>query len=198
MPVLHLQMSFLVLYGCSPYYCTLQIGRSIMKNILQNIERLEPIDVADSPAHNRTVVLVTNQFQCERLICSGRAVADISKTDLLVLNVQSNDYLPNPEAIQHLFNVSSQNRAVMNLMYSDNTYKTIVHYLKNNKTTNVITGMPSSPGSILHKIWNKFSHIKFFTVDQEGRLEEVVDKRFHCAEMAQTALEDPSLEAEPC
>lgn len=169
-----------------------------MKNILQNIERLEPIDVADSPSHSRTVVLVTNQFQCERLICSGRAVADISKTDLLVLNVQSNDYLPNPEAIQHLFNVSSQNRAVMNLMYSDNTYKTIVHYLKNNKTTNVITGMPSSPGSILHKIWNKFSHIKFFTVDQEGRLEEVVDKRFHCAEMAQAALEDPSLEAEPC
>lgn len=166
-----------------------------MKNILQNIEHLKPIDVATSPAHSRTVVLVTDQFQCERLIRSGRAVADISKTALLVLNVQSNDYPPNPEAIQHLFNVSSQNGAVMNLMYSDNAYKTIVNYLKNNKTTNVITGMPSSPGSIVHKIWNKFAHIKFFTVNQEGRLEEVVDKRLHSAKTArkQAELEEDSI-----
>lgn len=43
-----------------------------------------------------TAVLVTNQFQCERLIQAGRSVADISKTDLIVLNVQSNEYLAKP------------------------------------------------------------------------------------------------------
>ena len=46
-----------------------------------------------------TAVLVTNQFQCERLIQAGRSVADISKTDLIVLNVQSNEYPANPQAI---------------------------------------------------------------------------------------------------
>ena len=49
-----------------------------------------------------TAVLVTNQFQCERLIQAGRSVADISKTDLIVLNVQSNEYPANPQAIQYL------------------------------------------------------------------------------------------------
>lgn len=171
-----------------------------MNNILDNVDFLEPIDVAASPSKSRTVVLVTNQFQCERLIRSGRAVADITLTDLAILNVQSNEYPPNPEAIQYLFNVSSQNGAVMNLMYSDNPYKTIIKYLKNNKTTNVITGMPSSPGSILHKIWGKFTHIKFFTVDHDGNLEEVVDKRLHSAEMmkAHQDSEDSTPSNSPC
>ena len=75
---------------------------------------------------NSTAVLVTNQFQCERLIQAGRSVADISKTELIVLNVQSNEYPANPDAIQYLFNISSQNEATMNVMYAEDIFKTIV------------------------------------------------------------------------
>ena len=99
-----------------------------------------------------TAVLVTNQFQCERLIQAGRSVADISKTDLIVLNVQSNEYPANPEAIQYLFNISTQNGAMMNVMYAQDTFKTIVQYIKDNKTAYVVTGMPQTKNSILHRI----------------------------------------------
>ena len=79
-----------------------------------------------------TAVLVTNQFQCERLIQAGRSVADISKTDLIVLNVQSNEYPANPDAIQYLFNIASQNSAMMNVMYAEDIFKTIVQYIREN------------------------------------------------------------------
>lgn len=91
-----------------------------------------------------TAVLVTNQFQCERLIQAGRSVADISKTDLIVLNVQSNEYPANPQAIQYLFNISAQNSAIMNVMYAEDTFKTIVQYIKDHQTAYVVTGMPQT------------------------------------------------------
>ena len=123
-----------------------------------------------------TAVLVTNQFQCERLIHAGRSVADISKTDLIVLNVQSNEYPANPEAIQYLFNIATQNNALMNVMYAEDSFKTIVKYIKDNKTAYVVTGMPQTKNSILHRIWRKFAHVTFFTVDEAGTLHEVTDK----------------------
>ena len=123
-----------------------------------------------------TAVLVTNQFQCERLIQAGKSVADISKTDLIVLNVQSNEYPANPEAIQYLFNISNQNGAMMNVIYEEDTFKTIVNYIRDNKTNYVVTGMPQTKNSVLHKIWRKFSHVIFFTVDENGNLHEVTDK----------------------
>ena len=123
-----------------------------------------------------TAVLVTNQFQCERLIQAGRSVADISKTDLIVLNVQSNEYPANPEASQYLFNIATQNNALMNVMYAEDSFKTIVKYIKDNKTAYVVTGMPQTKNSILHRIWRKFAHVTFFTVDEAGTLHEVTDK----------------------
>ncbi len=123
-----------------------------------------------------TAVLVTNQFQCERLIQAWRSVADISKTDLIVLNVQSNEYPANPEAIQYLFNIATQNNALMNVMYAEDSFKTIVKYIKDNKTAYVVTGMPQTKNSILHRIWRKFAHVTFFTVDEAGTLHEVTDK----------------------
>ncbi len=123
-----------------------------------------------------TAVLVTNQFQCERLIQAGRRVANISKTELIVLNVQSNEYPANPEAIQYLFNISSQNDAMMNVMYAEDIFKTISQYLKDNKTAYVVTGMPQTQNSVLHRIWNRFPLINFFVVGEDDSLKEVIDK----------------------
>ena len=125
----------------------------------------------------KTVVLVTNQFKCERIIKSGKVLSDLTGTELLVLSVQSNEFPQNPDAINHLFDVSTKSGAVMNVMYSENVEKAIMQYIKQQKPKNVISGMPRGSGSILEKLWSKFQSVSFFTVDEEGKLSEVTNRR---------------------
>lgn len=146
----------------------------IPKLYSDNTKRLERI-----PTHGNTTVLVTSQFQSERLIHAGRRIANISSTNLYVLHIQNNEQPANPEAIQHLFNVSSQNGATMQLLYSDNAFKTICKYIRDSKAGFVITGTPSTPDSILHKIWKRFRHVHFFTVNENGIIEEVTHPDTH-------------------
>ncbi|MEG1778974.1 MAG: hypothetical protein RR263_02645 [Oscillospiraceae bacterium] len=125
------------------------------------------------PTSGKTMVLVTNQFKCERIIKAGRIIADLSNTDLVVLNVQDSSYPPNPQAIQHLFNVSKENNAVMNVAYSDNASRTIVHFIKNTKPHNILSGMPQGNSSVLQKIWKKFIQLNFFVVGEDGKPQPV-------------------------
>lgn len=152
------------------------------------MEKHTPADIVgqDAVYTEKTIVLVTNQFQCERIIHAGRLIADISKTDLLVLNVQDSKYAPNPNAIQHLFNVSQEKNAVMQVTYSDNPSKTIINFIKKYKTQNVLSGMPSSRSSVLQKLWNRFTHIRFFVVDSEGIAQEVVKNQFSFSSLPAT------------
>jgi len=128
------------------------------------------------PLKGNTTVLVTSQIQSERLIHAGRVIADISSTNLSVLHIQNNETPSNPEAIQHLFNVSSQNGATMQLLYSDNAFKTICQYIKDSKSSFVITGAPGTPDSMLHKIWKRFRRVHFFIVNDDDKIEEVSHK----------------------
>lgn len=144
------------------------------------MENHKPADIVGQDAiyTEKTIVLVTNQFQCERIIHAGRLIADISKTDLLVLNVQDSKYAPNPEAIEYLFQISQQENAVMQVTYSNNPSKAINDFLKKYKTQNVLSGIPSSRSSVLQKLWNKFTHVRFFVVDAEGVAQEVGKNQF--------------------
>ena len=126
-----------------------------------------------------TIVLVTNQFQCERIIRAGRVIANISKTELMVFNVENPEFEPNPQAIEFLYQVSLENGAVMNVSYADNPEKAIISFIKNNRAQNVLTGMPRSQNSLLHRVWKKFSHIRFFVVDENGTAQEVTDKQIY-------------------
>ncbi len=126
-----------------------------------------------------TCVLVTDQFQCERLIHAGRVVADITDTKLCVLNIQNNAFPTNPKAVQHLFNISSQNGAVMQLIYSENAFRSISQFIKENKILCVVSGMPAGANSFMHRIWNKFPLVHFFTVNPNGKLEEVIHRKTH-------------------
>ncbi len=121
----------------------------------------------------KTLVCVTNQFECQRIIRAGRAIADLTKTHLTVLSVSSPEYTQNPQALQYLFDVSKENDAMMTVTYSENPTKTIINFIKENKVVNVLTGMPSSDDSVLYKVWNKFTHVTFFTVTPEGEIREV-------------------------
>ena len=53
-----------------------------------------------------TVVLVTDQFECERIIKAARMIADLSQTALTVLSVMKTGAQTNPAALEHLFGVA--------------------------------------------------------------------------------------------
>ena len=120
-----------------------------------------------------TVVFVTDQYSCERLIKAGRTLADISGTRLLVINVSNPDLSKcDTNALEALFSASKEYGAVMNVYYSLDPLKTISTCIKSEKAVNVITGMPQNSNSILSKLWSKFTSANFFTVDDDGKLEE--------------------------
>lgn len=138
------------------------------------------------PKDLKTIVLVTNQFECERIIHAGKAVADITSTQLTVFSVQSSKYPQNPLALEHLYRVSKQYGAVMNITYGDDPLKQIITFVKHNRTRNVLTGIPHAKDSILYDVWRKFTHVKFFTVDPQGVTSEVC--RADIPPKAQTAV----------
>lgn len=120
-----------------------------------------------------TVVCVTDQYSCERLIKAGRTLADISGTRLLVINVSNPDLSKcDTTALEALFSASKEYGAVMNVYYSLDPLKTIGSCIKSEKAANVITGMPQNSNSILSKLWGKFTSVNFFTVDNKGKIEE--------------------------
>ena len=55
------------------------------------MNRLTLSEQTQHPTKRHTIVCVTNQFHCERLIRAGRLIAELSKTSLLVINVSSPD-----------------------------------------------------------------------------------------------------------
>ena len=52
------------------------------------------------PSIYHTLVLVTDQFACERIIKAARVIADLSKTNLLVLSVMRDGVCTNPAALE--------------------------------------------------------------------------------------------------
>ena len=122
------------------------------------------------PIRKTTVVCVTNQFQCERIIRAGRSIAGISDTVLLVVNVSPLDFThQSSDALEHLFQVSKENGAQMSVLYSEESMKTLISFIRKNHAVNVVTGMPQSRNSILVKMWEKLKEVSFFTVDEDGK-----------------------------
>lgn len=142
-----------------------------------NNEKLQKIN--NRALMGGTAVLVTDQFRCERLIRCGRLAADITRSDLYVINLQSSDVPSNPEAIQHLFDVTTQHGGIMQLLYSDHAFRTISDYIKENKISCVVSGTPGSANSILHQLWGNFPRVHFFTVNENGKMEEVIYRKNH-------------------
>ena len=149
-----------------------------MDNIANmNNEKLQKINNYSSLGG--TAVLVTDQYRCERLIRCGKLLADITGSNLCVLNIQSSTSPSNPDAIQHLFNVTAQYGGIMQLLYSDHAFRTISDYIKENKISCVVSGLPGGTDSMLHHIWNRFPRVHFFTVNDNGKMEEVIHRKTH-------------------
>ena len=121
----------------------------------------------------KTVVCVTDQYRCDRIIRAGRLVADMSGAELTVINVVDPNCPGDPAPMEYLFSVSRENGAEMVLLYSDDVAKAITKYIKANKVNALLTGIPSKDDSVTGRIWSKFTHIDFFVVEQDGSLQTV-------------------------
>ena len=141
------------------------MNKQPLYDLPENLDELEP-------ERRVTVVCVTNQFQCDRIIKAGRVMADLSNTALNVISVANPGRDQDPAALQHLFDVTKENGGSMSILYELDPAKAIIRYLKENKTSYVLTGMPENENSILYQIWEKFTHITFLTVTPEGELQE--------------------------
>ncbi len=120
----------------------------------------------------KTLVLVTNQLQCERIIRAGNAIASMLGSSLLVFSVTDPKYGSNPDALQFLYDTSKQNGAEMTVIFSDAPAKAIHRYIKEQKVTEVLTGIPSNNNSLVYSLWERFQHITFFVVEKDGSVRE--------------------------
>ncbi len=125
-----------------------------------------------------TLVCVTNQFKCERIIKAGRVIADLTKTELGIISVVNSQYPQNPEALDYLYKISKENRGTMNITYSDAPARAISRFIKENKVVNVMTGVPTTENSVIYKLWDRFKEINFFTVEEDG---EIKDSKINCS-----------------
>jgi len=115
-----------------------------------------------------TVVCVTDQFSCERLIHVGRRIADMSGTSLVVVSSGKLSPSLNHEALDHLFSVSKEYGADMDVFYSDTPFETLLSFLQGSGAQHVVTGMPQEENSILKLLWERFPQIHFYTVDADS------------------------------
>lgn len=134
--------------------------------------------------HRSTVVCVTDQRRCERLIKAGRVIADISKTGLTVISVVDPARSADPEALEFLFGVSKLHNAVMSIQYSADALRCIADFIADNKALNVVTGMREGENSILPKLWQRFSATCFFTVTQDGEYRRTAELAANAASKA--------------
>lgn len=119
-------------------------------------------------SHTSTLVCVTNQFACERIIMMGRKIADLTQTTLAVLNVAGNfGYEKNHEALEFLFEVSKNHGAEMMVVYSENPFEAISDTIKKIHAVHIVTGVPRSEDSIIHKLMQRFPASTFYAVPEE-------------------------------
>ena len=122
---------------------------------------------------SKTVVCVTDQRRCDRIIRAGQVLSEMSDTDLTVLNVAKPGVRQDPDSLEYLFEVSKEKDAEMVLLYSEDVAKAIIRYIKDNKVAYLLTGIPQEGKSVTTRIWSKFTHITFFVVEHNGELREV-------------------------
>lgn len=119
----------------------------------------------------KTVVCVTDQRNCDRIIRAGRVLADFTDTELAVINCASPSQQQDPGSIEYLFEVSRSNGAEMSVFYQQDSARAIIRYIKEHKVANVLTGLPGDENSVLYRLWERFSHVQFYVVDAGGRLQ---------------------------
>lgn len=96
--------------------------------------------------NNRPCVLVcvTEQMNCDRLIETGRAIADIKNEDLKVLCVPqlANGKCIISTEVEYLYQTSKKYGAEMRIVFHDKAPYVAVDYAKEINAERIVTGMP--------------------------------------------------------
>lgn len=121
----------------------------------------------------KTVVFVTNQYSCDRMIYSGRVIADETSTELVVVGIMDAEYALDPKVVDYLFVLSKKNQATMRLIFSEDKIKVMSEMVAQYESQYIVTGMPSSNQSVLYDLWKEHGGKQFYTVDSTGELVEV-------------------------
>lgn len=123
-----------------------------------------------------TLVCVTDQKRCENLIEAGRKIANDTNTNLYVINVNKMDIAGKQtdlSALDHLFSVSKQNKAVMNVFYGVNIQEVLKKATNEYEAENVVTGVPDGEKSVVVQLWQKIDWVHFYMVNVNGEISKV-------------------------
>ena len=89
--------------------------------------------MAQGAQRRQTLVLVTDQIRCERIIKAGKVIAGITHTQLRVFNVSCETYEEDPAALQYLFDVAKKNGSVLEVAYSSDLEQAISAAISENR-----------------------------------------------------------------
>jgi K+-sensing histidine kinase KdpD len=95
-----------------------------------------------------------------------------------------------PDSIEYLFSVSNENGAEMAVIFEEDSAKAIIHYIKENKVSCVLTGVPGEGDSVVWRIWSRFTHIRFFVVEEDGEVHEVAQPMRAAKALREAALQE--------
>jgi len=126
----------------------------------------------------KTMVFVTNQFSCDRLIFAAQAVAERSKTRLDIVQILDREYDLDPGAIDYLFMLAKKANATMRLVSAQDKLALMKSVIGAPDVDFVVTGMPNSHQSILYELWKEFPAKSFHVVDETGELVDVASHKF--------------------
>ncbi len=118
------------------------------------------------------LVCVTDQIKCDRLIRSGRLMADCFSLDLKVINIETNASFGGHAGlgIEHLYKVSSLYNAEMTVYYHQEALESAKNYIRSNNVAHIVTGVPFSPeGSpFIDGLLDAFPKTPLTIVSEEG------------------------------
>ena len=129
----------------------------------------------------KTMVFVTNQFRCDRLIFAAQAVAERSGTKLDIVQILDREYDLDPAAIDYLFMQAKKVNATMRLVSAPDKVELMKSVIGAQDVQYVVTGMPNSHKSILYDLWKEFPGKNFHVVDETGELIDVASHKFATA-----------------
>lgn len=157
----------------------IEIGFIIYTTGVMNLSRTHEIST-DFDVYNRhansTIVCVTDQINCERIIKKGKEIADKTHTNLYVINIDTG-HTRNLEAIEHLFRVTKDNGGVMNIFYNKQVLDTIINCIGEYNAINVVSGIPQTVDSILNQLWESMPQIDYYMIGLKGDITLISTKK---------------------
>ena len=119
------------------------------------------------------LVCVTDQHAGERLIQGGANIAAQKGCSLLVLSIQESSfhYASKSDALEHLFQVSTEYNADMSVFYGSDPILVANNYISRRQVEHIVTGMPSDGGHFIINIQQSFPDIPLSIIPPQGMVD---------------------------